>query len=131
MNSIIRICYLKIFIIAFFAAVIPQAKAFEYSTLSGVISHIRDGDTIEVGDIPVRIAALDCPENDTEEGKAASRFALQFENSKVICDLTGAMSYKRLVGYCRIEEVDFATTMTKNTKCKFWPKYDVWDRYTE
>ena len=106
-------------------------KAFEYSTLSGVISHIRDGDTIEVGDIPVRIAALDCPENDTEEGQVASRFASQFKNSKVICDLTGAMSYKRLVGYCRIEEVDFATTMTENTECKFWPKYDVWQRYNE
>jgi len=41
------------------------------------------------------------------------------------------MSYERLVGYCRIEEVDFATTMTENTECKFWPKYDVWQRYTE
>ncbi len=130
-SSIIRICYLKIFLIAFFAAEITRAEAFEYSTLSGVISHIRDGDTIEVGDIPIRIAALDCPENDTEDGKAASRFALQFKNSKVICDLTGAMSYKRLVGYCRLEEVDFATTMTKNTKCKFWPKYDIWNRYTK
>jgi len=130
-NPIIRICHLIIFIIAFFAATISQAKALEYSTLSGVISHIRDGDTIEVGDIPIRIAALDCPENNTKEGKAASKFASQFKNSKVICDLTGAMSYKRLVGYCRIAGVDFATTMTRNTKCKFWPKYDVWHRYTK
>ncbi len=114
-----------------FAAAIPRAEEFEYSTLSGVISHIRDGDTIEIGDIPVRIAALDCPENDTEDGQFASRFASQFKNSKVICDLTGAMSYKRLVGYCRIEEVDFATTMTENTQCKFWPKYDIWQRYSK
>ncbi|MAK79257.1 MAG: hypothetical protein CMH00_03420 [Marinovum sp.] len=110
---------------------ITHAKALEYSVLTGIISHVRDGDTIEVGNIPVRIAALDCPENDTAEGQRASKFASQFKNSKVICDLTGAMSYKRLVGYCRINETDFATTMIKNTSCKIWPKYDVWQRYTK
>ena len=120
-----------ILILLFISTFIPQAKALEYSVLTGIISHVRDGDTIEVGNIPVRIAALDCPENDTAEGQRASKFASQFKNSKVICDLTGAMSYKRLVGYCRINETDFATTMINYTSCKIWPKYDVWGRYRE
>ena len=120
-----------ILILLLISAFISQAKALEYSVLTGIISHVRDGDTIEVGNIPVRIAALDCPENDTTEGQLASKFASQFKNSKVICDLTGAMSYKRLVGYCRVDQTDFATTMIKNTSCKIWPKYDVWRRYTE
>ena len=73
--------------------IISPAKASDYySTLTGTISHIRDGDTIEVGNIPIRIAALNCPENDTPEGQSASAFALQFKGSKVICELTGAMS---------------------------------------
>jgi endonuclease YncB( thermonuclease family) len=111
--------------------IISQAKATEFSILTGTISHIRDGDTIEVGGIPIRIAALNCPENDTLEGQFASIFALQFEGSKVTCDLTGAMSYQRLVGYCRIGKTDFATALIENTNCKIWPKYDVWQRYSK
>ena len=56
-----------ILILLLISTLITQAKALEYSVLTGIISHVRDGDTIEVGNIPVRIAALDCPENDTAE----------------------------------------------------------------
>ena len=35
--------------------------------LKGTITHVRDGDTFEVNGIPVRLAALDCPENDTKK----------------------------------------------------------------
>ena len=85
----------------------------------------------DMRNIPIRIAALNCPENDTPEGQFASEFALQFKGLKVICELTGAMSYKRLVGYCRIGKTDFATTLIENTNCKIWQKYDVWQRYSE
>jgi dihydroxyacid dehydratase/phosphogluconate dehydratase len=30
--------------------------------LSGTVTHVRDGDTIEVNGIAVRLSALDCPE---------------------------------------------------------------------
>ena len=33
--------------------------------LTGTITHVRDGDTIEVNNIPIRLAALDCPEKGT------------------------------------------------------------------
>jgi endonuclease YncB( thermonuclease family) len=36
------------------------------SILSGTVTHVRDGDTIEVNGIAVRLSALDCPENDTQ-----------------------------------------------------------------
>ena len=39
------------------------------SVLRGTISHVRDGDTFEINGIPVRISALDCPENSTSSGK--------------------------------------------------------------
>ena len=45
------------------------------SVLKGTITHVRDGDTFEVKGVPIRIAVLDCPENNTTEGKAATRFA--------------------------------------------------------
>ena len=99
------------------------------SVLRGAITHVRDGDTFEVSGIPVRISALDCPENSTSLGQKATRFAKQFKGKQAVCELTGAKTYDRVVGYCSIEGRDFAQIMVDNKFCKFWPKYDVWNRY--
>ena len=99
------------------------------SVLRGAITHVRDGDTFEVSGIPVRISALDCPENSTSLGQKATRFAKQFKGKQAVCELTGAKTYDRVVGYCSIEGKDFAQLMVENKLCKFWPKYDVWNRY--
>ena len=99
------------------------------SALRGTITHVLDGDTFEVNRIPIGIAALDCPENSTSEGQKATRFAKQFKGKQSVCELTGAKTYDREVGYCSINGKDFARTMVENTSCKFWCKYDVWGRY--
>ena len=99
------------------------------SVLRGTITHVRDGDTFEVKGTPVRISALDCPENSTSSGKKATRFTRQFKGKQAVCELTGAKTYDRVVGYCSIEGKDFAQIMVENKFCKFWPKYDVWKRY--
>ena len=99
------------------------------SVLRGAITHVRDGDTFEVSGIPIRISALDCPENSTNSGKNATQFTKQFKGKQAVCELTGAKTYDRVVGYCSIEGKDFAQIMVENKFCKFWPKYDVWKRY--
>ena len=99
------------------------------SVLKGTITHVRDGDTFEINGIPVRISALDCAENSTPEGKNITRFAKKFLGKQAVCELTGAKTYDRVVGYCSIEGKDFARTMMNETSCKLWAKYDVWDRY--
>ena len=99
------------------------------SILSGAVTHVRDGDTVEVDGIAIRLAALNCPENKTQKGRHATRVAKQFEGSKMICELTGAKTYDRLVGYCSINSLDFGRYMMQNASCKVWEKYDVWDRY--
>ena len=99
------------------------------SILRGTITHVRDGDTFEVQGTPVRISALDCPENSTSSGQKATRFTEQFKGKQAVCELTGAKTYDRVVGYCSIEGKDFAQIMVDNKFCKFWPKYDVWNRY--
>ena len=97
--------------------------------LKGTITHVRDGDTFEVNDIPIRLAALDCPENDTKEGRTASQIAKKFKGANAVCELTGAKTYDRLVGYCEVAEADFGKMMMNNSQCKVWRKYDIWDRY--
>ena len=99
------------------------------SVLRGKITLVRDGDTFEVNGMPVRISALDCPENSTSSGQKATRFTRKFKGKQAVCELTGAKSYDRVVGYCSIEGKDFAQIMVDNKFCKFWPKYDVWNRY--
>ena len=97
--------------------------------LEGQVTHVRDGDTIEVNGIAIRLSALDCPERGTSEGESANRLAQQFLTTKAVCELTGAKTYDRLVGYCIVGGQDFGLFMMRNSACKVWKKYDVWDRY--
>ena len=107
----------------------PKIDNRAVSVLKGTITHVRDGDTFEINGIPVRISALDCAENNTPEGKNITRFAKKFLGKQAVCELTGAKTYDRVVGYCSIAGKDFALTMMRETSCKLWAKYDVWDRY--
>ncbi|MDA9855218.1 thermonuclease family protein [Paracoccaceae bacterium] len=97
--------------------------------LEGQVTHVRDGDTIEVNGVAIRLSALDCPERGTRGGEHANRLAQQFLNTKAVCELTDAKTYERLVGYCSIENQDFGLFMMLNSACKLWKKYDVWGRY--
>ena len=107
----------------------PTANKKRGKILEGRITHVRDGDTFEVNGIPVRISALDCPENSTGAGQKVTRFAKQFKGKTAVCELTGAKTYDRVVGYCSIDGKDFGKTMMEETTCKLWAKYDVWNRY--
>ena len=102
----------------------PKSK-----TISGIITHVRDGDTFVLGNIPIRLAAVDCPEKNTRKGKIAKRFMEQFKGNKATCQLTGAKTYDRLVGYCYLQGADIGRVLFANTSCRPWHKYDVWNRY--
>ena len=83
----------------------PPKATGSQTILTGTVTHVRDGDTVEVDGIAIRLAALNCPENKTQKGKVRhKRVAKQFEGSKMTCELTGAKTYDRLVGYCSVNE---------------------------
>ena len=97
--------------------------------LEGQVTHVRDGDTIEVNGVAIRLSALDCPERGISEGESANEVAQNFLWAEATCELTGAKTYDRLVGYCIVGGQDFGLFMMRNSACKLWEKYDVWDRY--
>ena len=99
------------------------------SSLSGLITHVRDGDTIIVGSIPIRLAALDCPEKNSTKGMIATEIALKFIGQAADCKLTGAKTYDRFVAYCSIDGKDFGEYMIQNSSCKPWKKFDIWNKY--
>ena len=65
----------------------------EGTVLSGKVTHVRDGDTITVNNVPIRLAALDCPERGAQKGDTAARIAQQFLGSQAVCELTEAKAY--------------------------------------
>jgi len=97
--------------------------------IQGTISHVRDGDTFILNNLPIRLAAVDCPETNTVTGQQAKLFLSGFLNATAICELTGATTYDRAVGYCSIDGKDIGELLFENTQCLVWERYDVWDRY--
>ena len=107
----------------------PNEQEHGQNILTGEVTRVRDGDTIEVAQIPIRLAALDCPELGSAAGGEAKRVAQKFLGSHAVCYLTGAKSYDRYVAYCEIKGHDFGESLMRATNCKAWKKFDVWNRY--
>ena len=54
---------------------VTPSVSSDQTVLTGKVTHVRDGDTIEVNGIAIRLAALDCPERGTQKGDTAARIA--------------------------------------------------------
>lgn len=75
------------------------------ATLIDSVTRVRDGDTIVVGLIPIRIANLDCAEKGTRAGEAATRRVKQLVSGQTLrCWLEGRRSYDREVGLCALPD---------------------------
>lgn len=71
--------------------------------LAGVVTHVRDGDTIEVARRPIRLGGLTCDERGTvlgDQATAAMRRLVQ--GRQVQCTLNGERTHDREVGRCRL-----------------------------
>ena len=109
-------------------ALIKGVNAEGFDTLTGPLTRAVDGDTIKLCDVSIRLAALDAPELDEDGGQEAKQFLAMFEGSTVTCELTGATTYERLVGYCQFH-MDIGLMMMRMGLAGEWSRYDVWDRY--
>ena len=75
--------------------------------LTGQITHVRDGDTIEVGNIAIRLNGLTCDERGTALGDRATAYLRsQVLGKTATCSLNGERTYDRLVGRCATEDLD-------------------------
>lgn len=89
--------------------------------LSGSVTHVRDGDTIEVNGTAVRIANLDCAELGTAEGEAAKIWMGELlAGASVDCALSGRKSYDRQVGTCRFGGADLGEILIGEGVCARW-----------
>lgn len=91
--------------------------------LRGAVTHVRDGDTVEVAGTPVRLANLDCAERGSVDGEAASaRMRALVDGHEVACELEGRMSYDREVGTCALATTgeDLGRILIDEGTCGRW-----------
>jgi endonuclease YncB( thermonuclease family) len=86
------------------------------------VTKVRDGDTIVVGLIPIRIANLDCAESGTRAGNRATAFAKRLVSGATLsCRLEGRRSYDREVGVCSLPDgQDFGEILISAGLCERW-----------
>ncbi len=100
----------------------PQGRRPDGAALSGRVTHVRDGDTIEVLGTPVRIANLDCAERGTPTGrKATARMRDLARRGPMHCRLEGRKSYDREVGVCSLSDGrDIGEVLIAERLCERW-----------
>lgn len=91
--------------------------------VEGPVARVRDGDTIEIAGTAIRFGSLDCAENNTREGQAATaRMRELVAGQSLICALNGRTSYDRSIGRCALSDGrDLAGVMIREGACRrFW-----------
>jgi endonuclease YncB( thermonuclease family) len=106
---------------------------FAQVELTGQITHVRDGDTIEVEDIAIRLNGLTCDERGTDLGDRATAYLRSHVLGKTAtCSLNGERTYDRLVGRCATEELgDIGAHLILQTLCGRCERYDPGDEYAQ
>ena len=97
-------------VVLFVVLLITPATA--QGTLSGTVAHVRDGDTIEVGDVPIRLNGVAAPELDEPRGREARQFMVRLVAGRTVrCDLNGERSYDRVIGVCHLDGQDIGAAI--------------------
>jgi micrococcal nuclease len=83
-------------------------------SLVAEVTYVRDGDTIEVGGLPIRLQGLAAPEGNEPGGDEATQ-AMQalVYGRELRCDLDGQRTYDRCVGICYLEGQDISEVMVR------------------
>ena len=82
------------------------------TTLTGTVTKVRDGDTIEVGKIPIRLKGVSAPEMRDPLGPKSKSFMTDLVMGKrVRCELNGSKTHDRFVGICYLDEQDIGATV--------------------
>jgi len=92
------------------------------SQLIDSVTRVRDGDTIVVGLIPIRIANLDCAERGSASGdRATQKITRIVKGVQLQCSLEGRRSYDREVGVCRLPDGrDIGEILIAGGYCARW-----------
>ena len=123
---------IKVATLLLFGAFSPMAL-FAEAELTGQITHVRDGDTLEVGGIAIRLNGLTCDERGTDLGDRATAYLRsQVLGKTATCSLNGERTYDRLVGRCATEDLgDIGAHLITQQLCGRCERYDPGGEYAQ
>ena len=94
------------------------------STLAGKVTHVRDGDTIDVDGIAIGLNGLSAPERSEPFVREATEFMKRLiYNMDVTCELNRKRSHDRLIGIFYLDGVDISSTIVRAGLARDCPRY--------
>ena len=110
--------------LALLAASPAHGRQCERGTLAGAVSHVRDGDTIEVAGRAIRLNGLAAPEGDESGGSEATRAMIDLAlGRQVQCELNGERTHDRCVAVCHLNGADIAEVMVRTGLARDCPRF--------
>ena len=108
----IRPCQMATALIALVASNAPTIASADPTLLTGNVTKVRDGDTVEVGKIPIRLNGVSAPELQELLGPKSRMFMVELVYGKLVrCELNGDKSYDRFVGTCYLSDRDIGAAV--------------------
>lgn len=100
------------------------AAQIQPSTVTGRC-YVIDGDTIQIGNVRLRLAGIDAPELDHPWGKAAKGTLMTLcKGHMVRAEISPELSYDRLVATCYLPDGrDLCAEMVRLGAALDWPKF--------
>ena len=99
-------------LIALVASNAPTIASADPTLLTGNVTKVRDGDTVEVGKIPIRLNGVSAPELQELLGPKSRIFMVELVYGKLVrCELNGDKSYDRFVGTCYLSDRDIGAAV--------------------
>ena len=114
------------------AFILIASSAFADPTiLTGTVTKVRDGDTIEVGKTPIRLNGVSAPEMNEPLGPQSKAFMTDLVMGKrVRCELDGSKTHDRFVGVCYLDVQDIGARVVANGLALDCPRFSG-GRYAE
>ena len=114
-----------------FLAVFAAKQFGGDKTLSGTVTHVRDGGTIEIGDVAVRLNGVAAPELKEQFGRESKAFMNKLVSGKTVtCELNGQRSFDRFIGICYLDGEDIGASIIGTGLARDCPRHSG-GRYDE
>jgi micrococcal nuclease len=114
-----------------FALLFSFPACAQTTELTGIVTHVRDGDTIEVQGVAIHLNGLSAPERNQPFGPDATAFMnWMVLEREVTCELNGERNRDRLIGVCFYQGVDIARLIIREGYALDCPRYSK-GRYAE
>ncbi len=110
--------------IALLLALVSAGAGLASDSLRGEVTRVRDGDTIEIGEIAIRLQGVAAPELRDPLGREAGAAMRRLVKGRVVeCVPDGSRSYDRIVAVCFLDGQDIGAWLIGRGLARDCPRY--------